>query len=352
MSSAVSIKKKSKTSLTAAVVSLTVVIGVLDYITGSEIRIDVFYLLPISLAVWYINKKAGILISTASVLSTFLSDHLADPNYHIRFIDLWNLIMIFVFFIVVSLTLSKLRIILHEQRQLSLGLQKALDDVKTSNEALEAFSCSVSHDLISPLWRIQSYAQMIDDKYSGKLDEAGKDYIRRVCSNTRRMKDIIDALLKLSHYDRGNLSRSTVDLTAMVRRAMEESARGWPGRRIEFVAADGVTADGDAALLHVIIFNLLENALKFTKHRPVTKIEFGVKRIDGKDVYFIRDNGAGLSMGNAQKLFKPFQRLHSESEFPGFGIGLATVQRIIQRHGGRIWAESEVNKGATFNFTL
>ncbi len=345
-------KKKSKTSLMAVSMTLTLVVGVLDYITGSEIRIDVFYLLPISFAVWYINKKAGIIISTVSVLSIFLSDHLSDPNYHIRFIDLWNLVMIFVFFIVVSLVLSKLRIILHEQRGLSLGLQKALDDVKTSNEALEAFSYSVSHDLRAPLWRIQSYAQMIDDKYSDKLDEAGKDYIYRVCSNTQRMQDLIDALLKMSRYDRGNLNRSKVDLTAMVRRGIEEIAKGWPGRQVEFVVADGVTADADPALLQVIIFNLAENALKFTKHRPVTKIKFGVKKIDGKDVYFIRDNGAGFNMEHAKKLFKPFQRLHTESEFAGFGIGLATVQRIIQRHGGRIWAESEMNKGATFYFTL
>lgn len=346
------LKSKSKTSLMTVGIALTLLVGVADYITGSEIRIDVFYLLPISFVVWYINKKAAIIISTISILSIIISDRLSEPNYHIHFIDLWNLAMILVFFIVVSLALSKLRIILYEQRQLSLELQNALDDVKITNESLEAFSYSVSHDLTAFLWRIESYAEMISEKYSDKLDDTGKDYIHRVCSNTQRMQDLIDALLKLSRHTRGDLNRSRVDLTAMVRRTIEEIAKSWPGRQVKIVTADGVTADGDPALLQMIISNLIENAWKFTKHRPVTKIEFGLTNIDGKDVYFVRDNGAGFSMENAEQLFKPFQRFHSKAEFPGFGIGLATVQRIIHRHGGRIWAESEVNMGATFYFTL
>ncbi|MGC1455921.1 MAG: ATP-binding protein [Nitrospirota bacterium] len=346
------LKGKSKTSLMTVGIALTLLVGVADYITGSEIRIDVFYLLPISFAVWYINKKAGIIISMLSILSIIMSDHLSDPNYHIHIIDLWNLAMILVFFIVVSLALSKLRTILYEQRQLSLKLEDALHDLKTTNESLEAFSYSVSHDLTAFLWRIGSYAEMLAEKYSDRLDDAGKDYLQRVCSNATRMKDLIDALLKLSRHACGNLNRSRVDLTAMVRSTIEEIAKSLPGRQVEIATANGVTADGDPALLQMIISNLLENAWKFTRHRPLSKIEFGLTNIDGKDVYFVRDNGAGFSMENASKLFKPFQRLHSQSEFPGFGIGLATVQRIIHRHGGRIWAEGEVNKGATFYFTL
>ena len=260
--------------------------------------------------------------------------------------------MIYSFFIIATISLSKLRITLHEQKQLSSELQKSIDDVKLANESLEAFSFSVSHDLISPLWRVESYAHMIVDKYSNQLDETGKDYLNRLCTNTAKMKDLINALLKLSRHVSGNLNRSKVDLTVMVKRELEESLKGWPGRQVKIVAAEGVMADGDPSLLQVIIFNLVENALKFTQHRPVTKIEFGTTKIDGKDVYFVRDNGAGFSMKNAERLFKPFQRLHSESDFPGFGIGLATVQRIIYRHGGRIWAESEVNLGTTFYFTL
>jgi light-regulated signal transduction histidine kinase (bacteriophytochrome) len=327
-------------------------IGVLDYITGSEIRIDVFYLLPISFVVWYISNKAGAIISTVSVLLIFITDHLSNPIYHFRFVDLWNLTMIFIFFIVSSFMLSKLQIAFHQQALLSFELQKSLDDVKTANESLEAFSYSVSHDLISPLWRIESYATMIADKYSAAFDEAGKNYVDRISTNAARMKDIIDALLKLSLYSRGNMNRSTVDLTSMVRREMDESAKNWPGRQVEIVVEDGITANGDPTLIQVIIRNLVENAFKFTQHRPVSKIEFGLTKIGGKSVYFIRDNGRGFSMENAERILKPFQRLHADSEFPGFGIGLATVQRIVSRHGGRIWAEGEVNTGATFYFTL
>jgi light-regulated signal transduction histidine kinase (bacteriophytochrome) len=210
----------------------------------------------------------------------------------------------------------------------------------------------VSHDLRSPLWRIEGFTEILAEKYSGVLDDKGKDYIRRIVSSTQRMKDLIDALLKLSLYSRGDLNRSSVDLTAMVRRTSEESAKSWPGRTVEMVAAEGVIADGDPALLQVVIFNLVENAWKFSKHRPVAKIEFGLTKIGGKNAYFIRDNGAGFSMANAKRLFNPFERFHSESEFSGFGIGLATVQRIVNCHGGRIWAESGVDKGATFYFTL
>jgi light-regulated signal transduction histidine kinase (bacteriophytochrome) len=287
-----------------------------------------------------------------SIVLIFSSDLLSNPDHHIHGIDIWNLSMILLFFIIVTLALSQLRTSADEQRKLLSELQKAFDDIKTTNESLEAFSYSVSHDLRSPLWRIEGFTEILAEKYSHALDEKGKEYIGRILSSTQRMKDLIDALLKLALYSRGNINRSSVDLTALVRRTMEESAKSWPGRTVEMVTAAGVIADGDPALLQVVIFNLVENALKFTKHRSVAKIEFGLTKADGKDVYFIRDNGAGFSMTNAKRLFNPFERFHSESDFSGFGIGLATVQRIIHCHGGRIWAESGVDKGATFYFTL
>ena len=343
---------KSKTSLMVVAIVFTLLLGFVDYRTGFELRIDVFYLLPISFVIWYISKRAAIIISSISISLIFLSDLLSKPDQSFHFIDLWNLVMVLLFFIIVVLSLSKLRNTLAEQRKMSLELQKAFDDVKIINKSLEAFSFSVSHDLRAPLWHIEGFAEALAEEYSNKLDEKGKDYIRRIYSNTQRMKDLIDALLKLSRHSRGSLNRSPVDLSAMVKRAVEDGIKSWPGREVKKVIADGVMADGDPALLQVIIFNLIDNALKFTSRRPVAKIEFGSTKMDGKDVYFVRDNGAGFSMDNAKRLFDPLQRLHSESEFPGFGIGLATVQRIIHRHGGRIWAESEVDRGATFYFTL
>jgi len=346
------IKGKSKTILMIIAAVFAMLIGYVDYLSGFELRIDVFYLIPISFVAWYIGKKAGISFSLMSILLIFSSDLLSNPDHHLHGIDVWNLSMILIFFIIVTLSLSQLKITSDKQRQLLSELQKAFDDIKTTNESLEAFSYSVSHDLRGPLWRIEGYTEILAEKYSGALDEKGKDYIRHILSSTQRMKDLIDALLKLALYSRGNLNRSPVDLTAMVKRELEESAKSWPGRTVETVTADGVIADGDPALLQVIIFNLIANSWKFTKHRPVAKIEFGMTKIDGKDVYFIQDNGAGFSMANAKRLFNPFERFHSESEFSGFGIGLATVQRIIHCHGGRIWAESEVDKGTTFYFTL
>jgi light-regulated signal transduction histidine kinase (bacteriophytochrome) len=346
------VKGKTRTMLMTIAIVCTMLIGYVDYLTGFELRIDVFYLIPISFVAWYISKKTGMQISLVSVLLIFLSDLLSKPDHHVHFIDLWNISMILLFFVIVTLSLSKLRITLDEQRRLAVELQKALDDIKATNESLESFSYSVSHDLRGPLWRIEGFAELMAEKYSDRLDEQGKDYIGRICSNTQRMKDLIEALLKLSRYSRSDLNRSPVDLTALVRGELEENSKSWPERKVELITAEGVTADADPALLQVIIFNLVANAWKFTKLRSVAKIEFGVTEIEGKDVYFVRDNGAGFSMVNAKRLFSPFQRFHSESEFPGFGIGLATVQRIIHRHGGRIWAESEVDKGATFYFTL
>jgi signal transduction histidine kinase len=166
------------------------------------------------------------------------------------------------------------------------------------------------------------------------------------------MKDLIDALLTLSRFSRADFNRSTVDLTAIIKKALEDCAARWPDRKVEMVVADGVMADGDPTLLQIVIFNLVENALKFTKLKPIAKIEFGFKNIEGKEVYFLRDNGTGFHMEIAKRLFAPFQRLYADSDFPGLGTGLATVQRIIQRHGGRIWAESEPDQGAIFYFTL
>ena len=343
---------KAKTIPMIVAIAFTLFLGFIDYLTGFELRIDVFYLLPISFAIWYISKKTALVVSILSILMIYVSDLLSKPYYSLHFIDLWNLSVVFLFFIIVILSLSKLRATLDEQGRLSSELQKALNDIKRTNESLEAFSYSVSHDLRSPLRRIEVYAQMIEEDYSPRLDEAGKDYIRRMCYNTRLMQDLIDALLKLSRYTHASLTRLKVDLSALVRMMLDESARSWPDRTVETVVPGGVSAEGDPAMLQVVVSNLIGNAWKFTMHRQEARIEFGVKKIDGKDVYFIRDNGAGFNMANAQRLFSPFQRLHSESEFPGIGIGLATVQRIIQRHGGKIWAESEPDQGATFYFTL
>jgi PAS domain S-box-containing protein len=221
-----------------------------------------------------------------------------------------------------------------------------------ANRELEAFSYSVSHDLRAPLRGIDGFSQALLEDYPDRLDEQGKDYLQRVRSATQRMGALIDDMLSLSRVTRSEMKRETVDLSALAQSITEELQTTQPERRAEFVIASGLTASGDARLLQVLLVNLLDNAWKFTGKHPQARVEFGCTQVEGEPAYFVRDDGAGFDMTYADKLFGTFQRLHTEAEFPGTGIGLATVQRIVHRHGGRVWAEGKVEEGATFHFTL
>jgi light-regulated signal transduction histidine kinase (bacteriophytochrome) len=190
------------------------------------------------------------------------------------------------------------------------------------------------------------------DEYGDKLDEEGKTYLRYLQEGSHEMSDLIDGLLKLSRSTRGGIVLERVDLSAMAAMVAEELRKAEPERRMTVHIAPGVEAFADPRLLRVVMENLLGNAWKYTSRTAEARIEFGVEEQEGKTVYFVRDNGAGFDMGYANKLFLPFQRLHKTSEFSGIGIGLATVERIINRHDGRIWAQAAVGEGATFYFTL
>jgi signal transduction histidine kinase/HAMP domain-containing protein len=223
----------------------------------------------------------------------------------------------------------------------------------TANQELEAFSYSVSHDLRSPLQSINTFSQILLEDYGDTLDAQGQDYLQRIQRAARRMAELIDAFLQLARIARVELARTPLDLTALARMITAELRRHEPGRAIEFVVTEGLTASADERLLGVVLENLLGNAWKFTAKRDQARIEVGsVTQPDGELVFFVRDNGAGFDMTDAPRLFGAFERLHPMSDFPGTGIGLATVQRIIRRHGGRIWAEGAVGQGATFYFTL
>ena len=220
------------------------------------------------------------------------------------------------------------------------------------NKELETFAYSVSHDLRAPLRGIDGFSQALLEDYGDKLDEQGKDYLRRVRAATQRMGQLIDDMLILSRVTRSEMRRGAVDLSTLASTIIAELQKAQPERQVEFVIAEGLTVNGDAVLLRAVLDNLLGNAWKFTGKQATARIEFGVTRHEGKRAYYVRDDGVGFDMTYAGKLFAPFQRLHSTDEFAGTGVGLATVQRIINRHGGKVWAEGEVGKGASFYFTL
>lgn len=225
--------------------------------------------------------------------------------------------------------------------------------LQEANRELETFSYSVSHDLQAPLRHIRGYVDLLVSDHLDRLDGDARHYVERIKVGATRMGDLIADLLRLARFARVDLNAEPVDLSAMARQLTDAFAEENPSRLAELRLEKGLRVDGDAALLKIVMENLFGNAWKFTSTREKTVIEFGASsKPDGTTVYFVKDNGVGFDMRRAGKLFGPFQRLHSEKEFRGTGIGLATVDRIIRRHGGRLWAEAAVDQGATFFFTL
>jgi len=232
------------------------------------------------------------------------------------------------------------------------ALRQRTRELETANRELQSFSYSVSHDLRTPLRAIDGFSQVLVEDYADTLDERGKDYLRRVRSASQRMGVLIDDFLKLSRVTQAEMKVTDVDMSALARKIVSELQVSDRSRVADFDIQDGLVARGDAALLRTTLENLLGNAWKFTRRKPSARIEFGRTEREGRAAYFVRDNGAGFDMAFAGKLFQPFQRLHRTEEFEGTGVGLATVKRIVERHGGEIWAEATVNEGATFYFTL
>ena len=227
-------------------------------------------------------------------------------------------------------------------------------ELEAVNHELEAFSYSVAHDLRAPLRRIDGFSQTLLEDYGERLDDAGRQNLRRVREAAQHMARLIDDLLELSRVTRSALQRGHVDLSALTQAVVNTLQAAEPGRQVEVVVEAGLIVEGDNRLLAIVMENLVGNSWKFTRKRADPRIEIGAHQgwSDRPTAYFVRDNGAGFDMAYVSKLFGVFQRLHTETDFEGTGIGLATVQRIVQRHGGRIWAEGAVDRGATFSFTL
>lgn len=240
-------------------------------------------------------------------------------------------------------------------RQLNLSLEQRVAErtsqLEHMNRELEAFSYSVSHDLRAPLRAIEGFSQILVRNYQPQLDTRGKDYLGRVQKASERMGALIDDMLHLAQVSRQQVSREPVDITRLAGEVADELLQSDPGRKASFSIAPGLCMDADAKMIRIALENLMGNAWKFTAKKPEARIEIGMVKADGGPAVFVRDNGAGFNMEYCHKLFNAFQRLHSVHEFEGTGIGLATVQRIVQRHGGRAWAEGSEGEGATFYFS-
>lgn len=253
-------------------------------------------------------------------------------------------------------TAARLDVSQRKYRDLAATLEHQVElrteSLRQVNDELTAFSYSVSHDLRAPLRSIDGFSQIILEDYGVRLDEPGRNMLERIRAAARHMSELIQSLLELSRVTRLEPERQLISLSEISRAALDALATNDPQRHVDVHIAPALIAHADPQLIRVVMNNLLANAWKFTSHAPEPRIEVGKTERDGKTTYFVRDNGAGFDAEHADRLFTPFQRFHSEKDFDGTGIGLATVQRVIHRHGGRIWAESRPGEGATFHFTV
>ncbi|MEX2540287.1 MAG: ATP-binding protein [Trueperaceae bacterium] len=236
--------------------------------------------------------------------------------------------------------------------RLEQRVAKRTAELEASNQELEAFSYSISHDLRAPLRGIDGFSHALLEDYSDRLDEVGRQYLRRIRDGASRMSELIDDLLNLSRMARSALRREQVDLSGLAQSVIDGLRAADPTRKVDVRIEPGVVVEGDRGLLQTALENLLENAWKFSRKHEPALIEFGTRSVDGQTACFVRDNGAGFDMRYSDKLFVAFQRLHMNDAFEGTGIGLAIVNRIIRRHGGRVWAEGDIGKGAAFYFTV
>jgi light-regulated signal transduction histidine kinase (bacteriophytochrome) len=239
-----------------------------------------------------------------------------------------------------------------DRKQAEVTIQQTTAQLQASNQELEAFAYSVSHDLRSPLRAIDGFSSALIEDYGDRFDDEARDYFDRIRRNIQRMGTLIDDLLRLSRVSRSEMQYVDVNLSDLVQEQIDELQSINPERQVKFAIVPNIIVSADRALMQVVISNLVQNAWKFTSHHDSAMIEFGVLQQEERLTYFMRDDGAGFNMTFANMLFGVFQRLHNTNEFPGTGIGLATVQRAIHRHGGKVWAEGVVEQGATIYFTV
>jgi signal transduction histidine kinase len=323
----------------------------LDYITSPELSFLIFYLIPIVLLSWYAGRAPGFLISGLSAIAWVAADVLTMHEYTQAFAAFWNAIVKFSAFSAVSYFVSALRKSIDYEKELNRRLEHSVNELEFTNKELEAFNYSVSHDLRTPLIVIEGFARRLLKINPDKLDADCMEKIKIIDTNSQKMLSLVEKLLAFSRSGRQKINLSFIDMGELSG-SVVESLTPVISAKTKININPLPPVYGDEILLRQVFYNLLSNAIKFSGRREDIIIEIG-GRIEGdENVYYVKDNGVGFDMQQAGKLFDAFQRLHRSDEFEGTGLGLAIVQRIIDRHGGRIWAESSIDKGAVFYFAL
>jgi signal transduction histidine kinase len=330
---------------------LLFLIGWLDYLTSIEMSLAAFYWIPVAIVTWYEGIRAGCWFSVLSVafaVSTDIASGLAHSHPFFLFWDIGNRLLSLIIF---AWMLAKIKSLYGEAQKAS-QLEIELKSSQAAYWELQGFSYVISHNLRGPLRAIDGYSQIVLDEHGLELGVSAQSYLKNVQASSQKMADLIDALIELAEFSGGEVHREQLDLSALAQSISQDLQKREPRRPVIFDCQPGITGRGDRKLIRVALQNLLDNAWKFTGRQPSPQVRFGMVQNGGHPIYFIRDNGVGFSMAYSNHLFRPFQSLHTVGEFEGVGVGLSITDRIVQRHGGRIWAEGVEGKGATFYFTL
>ncbi len=345
-----------KTSILLGAVSLAV-IGLCDYATGAELLITVFYLIPISIYAWAVGMRAGIAMAVISELTETSADQI-ERLLHMKiypaanFVYTWNVAGKILFFVIFAFVVSKMRVFFEEQQKLIEELRDREAKLASAYKDLEMFSSAVSHDLRSPLIPIEGFARVLLKDYAGKLDDRATDLLTRIGDNAKKMSRLIHDLLSFCRVRDKDVQKVEIDMEALAGEVFEQVRPCGGERDIKLKVCPLPAAYGDSAAIRQVLTNLLLNAFKFTRTAEAAAIEVGGYTKQNDNIYYVRDNGIGFDMQFADRLFGFFQRLHAAKEFEGTGIGLASVKKIVEKHGGRVWAEGKPGEGAVFYFSL
>jgi signal transduction histidine kinase len=337
------LRRRSRFFLYSFALVLNCLVGFADYLSGKHIGVEAFYLLPIFFVTWFISMDSGLFMSLIS-MATIVAANLPKFYEH-PVIEGWNLFMHFCFFVIFALLLSRIHRTLEERSTLIARLRRA-------NKDMENFTYATSHDLRSPLIAIAGFSRILREDYADSIDRKGKDLLIRIEGSAKKMSQLIDDLLSFGRVSTREIRRSEVDIEKLAAGVFEDLKPLVGQRNIRFEVNSLPLAFGDLPMLRQVIVNLMTNALKFTRTRETPLIEIGGRTEGKENIYFIRDNGVGFDRKLSEKLFGMFQRIHSSQQFEGTGIGLFMIKQIVEKHGGRVWAEGEPDKGATFYFSL